>query len=73
MSPTYPPSTSPVQPNAVAEMAQQARMSVPTFMCRFTDQADFVQWLVIARTVAVHELLETNCQRFPKFDPLQVS
>lgn len=38
MSPTYPPSTSPVEPNAVAEMAQQARMSVPTFMCRFTDQ-----------------------------------
>lgn len=46
----------------VAEMAQHARMSVRTFMRRFTDETGTtpLQWLVNARVTAARELLETT-------------
>nr|MDT0522298.1 helix-turn-helix domain-containing protein [Streptomyces sp. DSM 41633] len=46
----------------VAEMAQHARMSVRTFMRRFTDETGTtpLQWLVNARVTAARALLETT-------------
>ncbi|WP_234792708.1 GlxA family transcriptional regulator [Mycolicibacterium fortuitum] len=46
----------------VTEMAQHARMSVRTFMRRFTDETGTtpLQWLVNARITAARELLETT-------------
>ncbi|SEB11957.1 Transcriptional regulator GlxA family, contains an amidase domain and an AraC-type DNA-binding HTH domain [Mycobacterium sp. 283mftsu] len=46
----------------VAEMAKHARMSVRTFMRRFTDETGTtpLQWLVNARITAARELLETT-------------
>ncbi|WP_448334199.1 helix-turn-helix domain-containing protein, partial [Streptomyces sp. DSM 41534] len=43
-------------------MAQHARMSVRTFMRRFTDETGTtpLQWLVNARVTAARALLETT-------------
>lgn len=49
-------------PITVSEMAKHARMSVRTFMRRFTDETGTtpLQWLVNARITAARELLETT-------------
>lgn len=50
------------EPITVPEMAKHARMSVRTFMRRFTDETGTtpLQWLVNARITAARELLETT-------------
>lgn len=49
-------------PITVSEMAKHARMSVRTFMRRFSDETGTtpLQWLVNARITAARELLETT-------------